>query len=800
MDFCSLQVIEKWTMRFTLVCILIIYLSADTLYSQTRLDLNQIMQGEAFTGYSPENPYWSPDGRTLYFTWNPNRELLPSLYAWNPSEGNKKLSLEERRLTAPSNLEWDSHYHNAVYELQGDLFLYSTRTNKTIRLTTTVQRETNPKFGSEDAVITYEADGNIYSRHLTTGTISQYSDFRKGQEKKEPIPGNQDQYLIQDQVKKSTILANRKILENTQKALRDSLRLPEMPKTIYTGDQRVSGIRVDPSGRYITYRLITDAKTKPTAVTDFVTKSGYTETLPGRPKVGQDLDRQEFYCYDRLADTVLKPSLDSLPNIFKKPEYLKLYHTDTLPFNPLFTRPRELLYYGPYWSNQGLAILEIKAADNKDRWLVQYIPTENRFNVIDHQQDTAWIGGPGISGWTDVSGNCGWLEDGETVWFQSEISGYSHLYSIHVPSRKRKTLTSGKFEILDVTLSRDKRTFYFRANAEGPHEQHIYKVSSGGGPLLRISQIKGNHEFTLSPDEHRFAIRHSKSNQPWELYVMENKASAEMRQITQSTTPEFNAYPWRVPEIVHVPASDGASVPGRLYVPDPENANGAAVIFVHGAGYLQNVHHWWSSYFREYMFHNLLCDEGFTVLDLDYRASSGYGRDWRTAIYRHMGGRDLEDHIDGAKYLVDYHGINNKRIGIYGGSYGGFITLMALFKYPGVFACGAALRSVTDWAHYNHPYTANILNTPATDSLAYYQSSPIGYAEGLNDPLLILHGMADVNVQFQDVVRLSQRLIELGKEDWEMAVYPMEDHGFKEASSWVDEYRRIYQLFQTYLK
>jgi dipeptidyl aminopeptidase/acylaminoacyl peptidase len=245
-------------------------------------------------------------------------------------------------------------------------------------------------------------------------------------------------------------------------------------------------------------------------------------------------------------------------------------------------------------------------------------------------------------------------------------------------------------------------------------------------------------------------------------------------------------------------ARDNADIYARLY--KPKNPNGAAVIFVHGAGYLQNAHKWWSSYFREYMFHNLLADKGYTVLDLDYRASAGYGRDWRTGIYQFMGGKDLTDNLDGAKFLTDQHGVDAKRIGIYGGSYGGFITLMAMFTTPDAFAAGAALRPVTDWAHYNHGYTANILNAPVMDSLSYAKSSPIYYAEGLKGSLLMCHGMVDVNVHFQDVVRLSQRLIELGKDDWELAVYPMEDHGFVEPSSWTDEYKRILKLFETKLK
>ena len=127
------------------------------------------------------------------------------------------------------------------------------------------------------------------------------------------------------------------------------------------------------------------------------------------------------------------------------------------------------------------------------------------------------------------------------------------------------------------------------------------------------------------------------------------------------------------------------------------------------------------------------------------------------------------------------------------------MTLMAMFNAPELFSAGAAIRSVTDWAHYNHGYTSNILNTPVEDPKAFKQSSPIYFAEGLQGPLLILHGMEDDNVQFQDVVRLNQKLIELGKADWEMALYPIEPHGFREAASWTDEYKRIFNLFEKHL-
>ncbi len=371
---------------------------------------------------------------------------------------------------------------------------------------------------------------------------------------------------------------------------------------------------------------------------------------------------------------------------------------------------------------------------------------------------------------------------------------------VDIVAGKKRALTSGNFEIYSAQLSKDHRYWYLTANREDPGERHFYRMPVDGGKMERITSLAGRNEVFLSPDEKMLAIRRSYSNQPWQLYLMSNKPGARAIRITDALSADFRAYPWRDPEIITFTARDGAEVRARLYRPENPRANGPAVIFVHGAGYLQNVHRWWSSYFREYMFHNLLADRGYTVLDIDYRGSAGYGRDWRTAIYRHMGGKDLSDQVDGARFLIEEYQIDPQRIGIYGGSYGGFITFMALFTEPEVFAAGAALRPVADWAHYNHPYTSNILNEPQNDSLAFRRSSPIYFAEGLQAPLLICHGMIDTNVHFQDVVRLAQRLIELGKQDWELAVYPLEGHGFKEPSSWTDEYRRILKLFETHLK
>jgi dipeptidyl aminopeptidase/acylaminoacyl peptidase len=381
-----------------------------------------------------------------------------------------------------------------------------------------------------------------------------------------------------------------------------------------------------------------------------------------------------------------------------------------------------------------------------------------------------------------------------------------HVYTIDASdaSAKPKQLTSGKWEITGVDLSRDGRVFYVTSTEQHPGERQVYSMPVDGGARTRLTPMTGSNDAEVSPDDSMLGLIYSYSTKPPEVYLAPNKPGATAKQITTTPTAEWRSFNWIDPKVITFKARDGVEVYARLFTPEMIGArrdpSHPGVVFVHGAGYAQNAHKYWSSYFREYMFHNLLASRGYVVLDVDYRASSGYGRDWRTAIYRHMGGKDLDDIVDGAKYIVSAEQVNPKRIGVYGGSYGGFITLMAMFTAPDVFAAGAALRPVTDWAHYNHGYTSDILNVPQKDAEAYRQSSPIYFAQGLKGALLICHGMVDTNVLFQDSVRLVERLIELRKDNWQFAVFPVENHGFERATSWADEYKRILKLFEDNLR
>ncbi len=790
-------------MRFLLITSCFLLFSI-TLFSQnttnlSTLTIEQIMQGEKFVGTLPENISWSEDSQHIYFDWNPDGDTLPSLYKVAiKGQSPQKVPVEELKVR-PTSGTYNKSRTQKVYSKNGDIFLLEIKTGKRLQITNTLEKENSPVFSGDEQKVIFEKDDNLYAWDRNTGQIEQLTQLKKGYSPHASSKADFDQWLIDDQLSYFEILRERKMKSEVEEA-RKSLIKEERPLAIFYGDEQISNLTISPNMRFITFRMTTSYSIKSTQVPDFVTESGYTAERRARRKVGTPQDTYKMGVYDRQRDTFFMVDTKQIEGIFEKPAYLYEYNVDTLPFESQYEQPKEVIIHGPIFNDENQGLVVVRSLDNKDRWIMLLNPETGKLTSLDWQHDEAWIGGPGISGWNFFMGNVGWMPDQKSVWFQSEATGFSHLYRVDIETGEKQALTKGKFEILDAQLSQDQRNFYLTASADGLDQQHFYRLPIKGGKMQRITTAPGNHQVTLSPDEQYLAIRYSYSNQPWELYVMENRPGAQPRQLTKSTTPEFEAYSWRDPEIIHFRARDGAQVPARLYRPEGDTQGGPAVIFVHGAGYLQNAHKWWSSYYREYMFHNLLVDNGYTVLDIDFRASAGYGRNWRTAIYRHMGGKDLDDQVDGAAYLVEEYGIDPDRIGIYGGSYGGFITLMAMFTSPGTFRCGAALRSVTDWAHYNHPYTSNILNTPVTDSIAYRRSSPIYHAEGLEGQLLILHGMVDTNVHFQDVVRLSQRLIELGKDNWELAVFPVEGHGFQEPKSWTDEYKRIFRLFQSNLK
>jgi dipeptidyl aminopeptidase/acylaminoacyl peptidase len=741
--------------------------------------IKNIMRGPELYGRQPDNIHWSADSRWIYFTWlEPGTDWRETPKQFRvravPGARPERVSLQQIDSSgyrfAPSERSHNGRY--SVVEFNGDIYLNDLTTGTTRRLTQTVEAEHSPQFSTSDREIFFVRNNNIYSIDISSGFLRQITDIRQGPPPADSSRAQGQRGRLEQQQRDLFESVRDRIradsIARAERLQRDSLGI----KPIYLlSTEQVADFSISPAGTSLLITTRTPATgTRTSDIPQYVTRSGYTEELRVRTKVGDAEQRGRVALITLPTATVkwLKPfAADSATGQF-----------DLLGWNDLGTQ----------------ALIYAYSNDNKSRFL-QTVDAAANLKTLEASQDSAWIGGP-------CSECGGWYGGGSgRVWYVSEVDGFSHLYTIAPNGTQKQQLTRGNWEVREVALSPDDHWFYLTTNQVSPFEQHLYRLPTAGGTLEKITTRQGRHTAVVSPDGQLVADVYSYVNRPPDLFLMNDRPGAEMSQLTISPSAEWLSFPWLVPEIVMIPASDGVKVPAHIYRPSDMHAqpNGAAVIFVHGAGYLHNVGNFWSEYPREYMFNQFLASKGYTVLDLDYRGSDGYGRDWRTAIYRHMGGRDLDDQVDASRYLVQTIGVNPKHIGIYGGSYGGFITLMALFTRSPHFGAGAALRSVTDWAHYNQGYTSNILNLPQNDTLAYRQSSPIYFAEGLQDPLLMAHGMVDTNVHFQDIVRLTQRFIELGKTRWELAAYPVEDHAFVRPSSWADEYRRIFELFERYL-
>ena len=423
--------------------------------------------------------------------------------------------------------------------------------------------------------------------------------------------------------------------------------------------------------------------------------------------------------------------------------------------------------------------------------------------------------------------------------FGSEKDGFNHLYLAEI--EQEETRAVGSVPTGDITAAADRTLgnvtisqltkgnwqvewakwaggseIVYLSTQDGAAERAFYSIYMPDRKTMKSAGFdkKGTRTSPqISEDGQPYLLYElSQWDQPGELHAVRIcprcRGVSIPRQLTQTVPESFAQMKWNEPKFIEITSRDGKKIPAKIYVPANFNPRSKSkypmVVFVHGAGYLQNVINGWNNYYREFMFNQLLTQKGYVVLDIDYRGSAGYGRDWRTDVHDFLGGKDMDDHVDAIDHMVANYAVNKDEVGVYGGSYGGFMAGMLAMRAPDKVAAAAALRPVFDWKNYyasSPGYTAQRLGFPDKNPEAYKRSSPITYAEKLERPLLILHGMSDDNVHVQDSVQLMEKLIRIGKSQYvEAMLYPSENHAFVRPESWTDEYERILAFFEKHLK
>ncbi|WP_333608681.1 S9 family peptidase [Arsukibacterium sp.] len=774
-----------------------------------RLSMEQIMADPDWIGRAPQDAFWSFDNQTLYFQRKRQGSELRDWFAQpvNTSGNGQLVPLADLHTMGTTDRVYNADRTAHAYVFEGNIFV---RTNKgeLLQVTRSQARHSHPQYLA-DGRLAFRQGWDFLVYDFNSGQLSELVSLKTEDAPK--APAVHSGYLAKEQHKLIEYVALQQRNQSEQYHYRRQLQSENASLTaapIYVGKgQQIVDASLSPKADYL---IMAVRKHQPRNDKDimpnYITASGDIAAQPVRARVNDfKPEPQRLLLVDLTSGSQHQLSYSSLPG-YNEDVLADVKAENAKARGERYKSEKVIRDIGLmtdwYWSQSAMrwhstgnqVAIMLKAFDNKDRWIAT-VDFDKKALVPQHRlHDKAWV--------NYAFNDYGWLNNSETLYYLSEESGYAHLYTKALNSRRANKLTQGTFEVANPVLTHDDKFIYYKANVSHPGNYEVYRLALATGKTEQLTQLGGATDFVLSPDEQQLLLTFSTNMMPEDLFVAPASPQATVQRITDTVSDEFKALPLVAPQIVAIPSSHGEHpVFSKVYFPADyqQGEPRRAVVFNHGAGYLQNSDLGWSGYFREFLFHNLLVQQGYVVLDMDFRASKGYGRDWRTAIYRQMGTPEVQDLVDGVNWMVQHANVDRKRIGTYGGSYGGFMTFMALFNEPDLFQAGAALRPVSDWAYYNHPYTSNILNTPDIDPIAYERSSPIYFTQGLTKPLLINAPMVDDNVFFQDVVRLVQRLIEQEIVHFETAIYPVEPHGFRQPSSWLDEYRRIYKLFEQHL-
>lgn len=389
--------------------------------------------------------------------------------------------------------------------------------------------------------------------------------------------------------------------------------------------------------------------------------------------------------------------------------------------------------------------------------------------------------------WVNLHDHLKVLNDGKSFIWGSELSGYMHLELRAMDGSLIRPLTSGPW-VVDQVLAVDNklRRVYFSGNADDPREKHVYfnslDATTPGSPT-RVSLYNGWHEAVFSDDAKVFIDTYSNENTPPQVRL-HDAAGKELAVLEANKVEKDHPYQrfinaHRAPEFGNLTAADGQTLYYRLIKPlgFKDGTRYPVLIRVYGGPHSQQVHHNWDA--RWGLFDQVLAQRGYVVFTLDNRGSSRRGVAFESPLLRQMGGPEVDDQMIGVRWLAQQPFVDADRIGYFGWSYGGYMTLMMLAKHSSEIAAGVAVAPVTDWRLYDTAYTERYMDDPKRYQAAYDASSVFPHLDGLTSPLYLIHGMADDNVLFAHSTQLMSELQQRGT-NFDLMTYPGGKHGINQ--------------------
>ncbi len=447
-------------------------------------------------------------------------------------------------------------------------------------------------------------------------------------------------------------------------------------------------------------------------------------------------------------------------------------------------------YFGqPYWRNDGSAlIVQWMNRDQNNLKLYDINPATGEKTALYDEKQLTWID------WID---GLTWLPDGFLL--VRDFDGWEHIYYHNNDGSLKKKLTAGtpwgtRIEGVDVKS----KTVYYSSNAEVSTRRDLYSVRLDGTRQTRLTFGDYSHNIQLSPDYKQFLTSYSNVSTPTRLALVDIK-SGKVKQLADSKDAAFDSYELALPEMAWLETSDGFKLPGTIIWPlnlDPAKKY-PVIISIYGGPNAGSVTDAWRPVSAGNQWWAL---EGVIQVNIDHRGSGKCGKKGMDYMHRNLGKWEMEDYIAWVKYLLQKPYVDANKIGINGGSYGGYVTAFALTYGSEYFKYGIASFAVTDWSLYDSHYTERFMDSPADNPEGYRFNSVMTHADkykgGQGGSMLrIVHGTMDDNVHLQNSIQLVDRLQNLDKE-FELMLYPGERHGWrgpKSIHSQNDAYRFWYR-------
>jgi len=414
--------------------------------------------------------------------------------------------------------------------------------------------------------------------------------------------------------------------------------------------------------------------------------------------------------------------------------------------------------------------------------------TTGRSAVIMEEKDDTWV---------NATYDKHYYQKKRQFLWGSERDGFAHLYLFNLDGSVIRQVTSGAWTVVELDgVDEKKGRVYFTANQHSVLEHHFYRIDDNGKNLTRISKEEGTHKVNMSPDRRWYIDEFNSHVRPTRVSV-HNADGKHLFEIADQLGPELAATPFATPEFFTI-ESGGNTFNCRLIKPIDFNPTKKypVLVFVYGGPHSQVVRKTWS---RQDLWHAYMAQNGYLVFSLDNRGSAGRGKAWEEHVLKDMGNVELKDQLAGVEYLKTQAWVDPDRIGVWGWSYGGYMTLVSLMDAPGVFKAGSSVAPVTDWRLYDSIYTERYMKNPTENAAGYDAAAPLLDASKLQGSLLLMHGDADDNVHLQQSVSLARKLIDAGK-DFDYMVYPQKEHGITGSADRLHLYRKMTAFFDRNLK